>query len=341
MSEDLGATDAPPMTDPRGSLYARGVRVYSHLEFPKYGQVLNRYGMNQQERWAAAPTVEVRGRFHRYWMKLDLADFFQRIAYFFGTYHELDVISAIDLVTRPGEHFIDAGANIGLVTLHAARRVGEQGQVDSFECNPVVLERLRWHVERNALSWVRVHEVGVSDEAGELDVILPGFDNQAAATLGALPQRYGSDYKALGRTPIVRIDEVVDADDPTPLTVKMDVEGFEAKALAGMTRLLERRRPTLIPEINSEMLELNGSSAEAIYDLLTGFGYRLFALDRGGFKARHRMKLHPLTRGQLRYEKDVMFIHPDGPHWGLAEPRIQPVGMFWRHHQYPHLAHLE
>lgn len=98
-------------------------RAYAYHELPGFGHLLHRVGMNDQPRWSGAPIVECRGRMHKYWMRLELADFFQRIAYFFGGYHELDVISAIDAVARPGEHFADAGANIGLVTLHAARRV--------------------------------------------------------------------------------------------------------------------------------------------------------------------------------------------------------------------------
>lgn len=204
----------------------------------------------------------------------------------------------------------------------------------------MVLERLRWHVERNGLERVRVHGAGVSDEPGELEVLLPGFDNQAAATLGAIPQRYGPHVQRLGTAPIVRLDEALDAGDRTPLTVKMDVEGFESRALAGMSGLLARRRPAVIIEINPELLELNGSSAEAVHDIFGEFGYRLFALDRAGFKGRFRLKLHELRRAQLRFEKDVLYVHPESAQWARAEPLIQPPGSYWRHHRNPSIAQL-
>lgn len=56
------------------------LRFYAHQELPRYGQLLNRYGMNDQPRWAGAGVVEARERFHGFRMRLDLSDFYQRIA---------------------------------------------------------------------------------------------------------------------------------------------------------------------------------------------------------------------------------------------------------------------
>lgn len=189
--------------------------------------------MNSQEAWRDAPTVECRERFFGHRVRLDLADFFQRIAWFFGCYGEMDVLSAISCVVRPGDECIDGGANIGLVTLHMAGCVGPSGLVHAFEPGPKPLERLVWHVETNGLRQVLVHADGLSDEPGTLEYKRPGFDNLANGTLGTVPERYGEAVFDRAQVRVVRGDDVVEARSDRPLFIKLDVEGFEHKALTG------------------------------------------------------------------------------------------------------------
>lgn len=305
------------------------MRWYTHHELPRFGHLLHWYGMNDQPNWADAPTVEVRERIHGYRMKLDLSDFFQRINYFCGCYHELDVLSAISAVLRPGDEFIDGGANIGLLTLHAAGIVGPKGVVHAVEPNPVVFERLTWHVERNDLSQVRTHRTGLSDESASLHVRLPGFDNQAAATLGPIPQRYAHHIEELGAVETIRGDDLLLPPafrDDRPLTIKLDIEGFEFKALRGFGRTLRQRRPALILELNAELLALNDSSPSEVAAFLDSLGYRCFALDRMGFRGRHRLVLRPLSPEQVIHEKDLLWLVPDTVHWRRAEALMRPWG---------------
>lgn len=81
------------------------------------------------------------------------------------------------------------------------------------------------------------------------------------------------------------------------------------------------------------MLGANGSSPEAVHDDLARFGYVAFALDRAGFRRRHRLFLHRLTRKQVGYEKDVMWLKPGTVHWTRAEPHmLDPEShRYWRH----------
>ena len=67
---------------------------------------------------------------------------------------------------RPGDTFIDAGANIGLFTLLALSVVGDKGHVHAFEPNPLVAAMLRESLALNAADNVTVHEIGLSDVEG-------------------------------------------------------------------------------------------------------------------------------------------------------------------------------
>src|SRR5262245_23763695 len=57
-------------------------------------------------------------------------------------------------VLRPGQTFVDVGANVGYYALLAARRVGEDGRVYAFEPDRENFESLVDNVRRNHLATV-------------------------------------------------------------------------------------------------------------------------------------------------------------------------------------------
>jgi hypothetical protein len=62
------------------------------------------------------------------------------------------IAAAIARHARPGTVAIDAGAHIGFVSMLLARAVGQSGRVESFECDPRIVGRLREHLELNSRS---------------------------------------------------------------------------------------------------------------------------------------------------------------------------------------------
>ena len=64
----------------------------------------------------------------------------------------------------------------------------------------------------------------------------------------------------------------------TPDYVKIDVEGFEAKTLAGMEKLLINNKPKLFVEFNDGALRRNGSSSEALKKQIESYGYTQFEI---------------------------------------------------------------
>lgn len=322
---------SPAAAGPRIGPLGRFLRWYAHVELPRYGLLLHWYGMNDQPRWATAPTVEIRGRYHGHRMRLDMADFFQRIAYFMGAYHELHILTVFDHALRPGDEVLDGGAYIGLVSLHAAGIVGPTGLVHAVECSPRTIGRLRYHAQVNALPQLRVHELGLSDEPGEFTMRLPGFDNNAAATLSPIPQRFGHHVENLGVVRVFPGDQIVDPDSKRPLFIKLDVEGFEPRAIRGLARTVANRRPAIMTEINSEMLEAGGSSVLLFDAQMRDLGYKPFAIDRGGFRLRHRLLLHPVAPEQLIWEPDVLWLTEDSVYWDRLKHLVMPPGKYWRH----------
>ena len=64
----------------------------------------------------------------------------------------------------------------------------------------------------------------------------------------------------------------------TPDYIKIDVEGFEAKALDGMKSLLTQNKPKLLVEFNDGALRRNGSNPESLKKQIESYGYTQFEI---------------------------------------------------------------
>lgn len=127
---------------------------------------------------------------------------------------------------RPGCTVLDIGANIGIYTMLAAKR---GARVFAVEADPDNVEKLRHHVALNGFEdRVTIFPVAVGREAGSI-------------TLFRDPANSGHSNVFEGVDPVEVPLTTVDALDLPPIDVcKMDIEGNELAALAGMGRTLER-----------------------------------------------------------------------------------------------------
>jgi FkbM family methyltransferase len=165
-----------------------------------------------------------------------------------GTYER----AQLDYVCRavgPGSTVFDVGAHAGYYTLALSRRVGSRGRVVAFEPDAGNAARLRRHLALNAVRNVEVVEAAVLEKRGETRFASAGY-------LGHVSDRGAA-------VPTVPLDDYGFAD-----AIKMDVEGAEAVALKGATRILARGRTDVF-------LSLHGiCDAEAVA-ILAAHRYRI------------------------------------------------------------------
>jgi FkbM family methyltransferase len=189
---------------------------------------------------------------------------------YFGGLPDYDEMTFIRRYLRPGDHFIDGGANVGAYTLLAASLVGQSGRVDAFEPSPLEASRLRENIERNALAQVRVHEAALAEEPGRADFTI---DRSSGNRL-----RRNEDEGSA-----VKIVEVATIDNALPLQyamAKLDLEGAEPLALQGAEHhLAAGSPPVLLLEIVDRFLRRFGSSASELGDWLHERGYELATYD--------------------------------------------------------------
>ncbi len=208
-------------------------------------------------------------------LRLDQGDWLGRHVYVTGDY-EPATARLIAERLQPGDLFIDVGANIGFFTLLGSRRVGPSGLVVAFE--PLVRARseLEANLSRNGASNVIVRSEAVSDISGEAAYYAGPEDHQGCSSLRAI-----EDVSEVSRVRTIRLDDVLPTDRRVAL-MKIDVEGAEAKVLAGMHERLKRDRPDLIVEVTESYLNALGDSVETLCEPLFRLGYRMYAISDGG-----------------------------------------------------------
>jgi FkbM family methyltransferase len=163
-----------------------------------------------------------------------------------------------------GSTVYDVGANVGFLTLLAARIVGEQGRVVAFEPLRDAVQFLRRHLELNGLENVQVVEAAVSRSPGRA-----AFQHGGDIRRGRL---------AVDGTGAVEV-KVVGLDDfcasghaPAPDFLKIDVEGGELDVLLGAERILTKVRPLIA-------LSTHGTDThKTCCELLQRWGYDIEAL---------------------------------------------------------------
>lgn len=154
---------------------------------------------------------------------------------------------------RPGDVFVDVGANVGYFAILAGGWVGPAGRVIAVEPNPTLADLLTASVRLNMLEGVvapvrqAVAEVGgeqaplyLSNDSGNtgLSSLTPSSGHLQSGTLSA-----GNAINVTTTT----LSELAKVHNLNRLDVlKIDVEGAEERVWAGATDVLQRLRPRFI-----------------------------------------------------------------------------------------------
>ena len=168
---------------------------------------------------------------------------------------------------QPGATVVDGGAHIGLRTITAAKQVGPAGRVLAFEPDPYNHAALVLNVRRNNCPNVSVRRAALAEGLGV--AVLHQSLGTVSTSLAERDARFGPFREV--QTELTSLDHELDG-STEPLVVKLDLEGAEPRALAGMRTLAGRPDVVCIVEVNPDALEAAGSSAEALIEELRSLG---------------------------------------------------------------------
>src|SRR5262245_53154895 len=203
--------------------------------------------------------------------------------------------------------FVDVGANWGYFTLVGAHLVGRSGRVLSVEADPRACRALRVNVEKNRLGAVRILGIAASDVSGRLSFQEYQANARDSGNFGVSQSTLIVEEGRRIEVEARALDDVFDdAGVDRVHVLKMDIEGGEAKAIAGLARSLSSRRIDHISlELHPYHLRDLGTSAGTVIAALQSHGYRAWHIDHSS-KA-HRVAawsgvdvttlLTPLTSG--------------------------------------------
>lgn len=208
----------------------------------------------------------------------DLRDAIAREVCFTGMYGPQET-SIFRALLRPGMTFVDVGANWGYFSLLASHLVGDGGRVVSLEPDPRLFPVLSENVARNRIGNASLHQLAAARERGELS--LAGFDEEAG-NFGISRIVADASGERVFTVRADTLDRVLEeAGVGSVDLLKMDIEGAEAAALAGLGRSLrERRVRRLLIELHPAELAEQGTSAGEVVEALRGAGY-------GGYTVSH------------------------------------------------------
>jgi FkbM family methyltransferase len=173
---------------------------------------------------------------------------------------------------RAGDVFYDIGANIGLYTLVAARRVGDEGMVCAFEPHAANVMNLLHNVAENRLGdRVKVVSAPLNDSSGffpfDYRSAEPGSALSRLESEGAVGEEFApvsTELKYATSVDALVADGVI----PPADLVKLDVDGNEPLVLRGMkTHLSESHRPRAV------QAEIHPETREEVYEMMREYGY--------------------------------------------------------------------
>lgn len=180
---------------------------------------------------------------------------------------------------KPGMVFVDAGANIGYYSLIASSLVGDNGRVYAFEPSDAPYNALARTIKRNMISnIIQVHSA-LGDTHRRKEMFKSNANNIDSPSFVYHNTKSKEESTSIGFKEIISLDVYCQSSGIESIDlIKIDVEGYEPQALAGMTRMLhENRVGRIIIELSNTYLYTNDSSSEALDALLAGFGFEVKA----------------------------------------------------------------
>lgn len=288
---------------------------YTRMELPGWGKLFRLLGVgsdNKTNDWDSAPVTWSKGKWHHYRMKLDLSDWCDRHTYFLGRYYELATQLAIKAILKPGDRFVDVGANHGMISLLAAYLVGKSGRVESVEPNPACIQRIKEHINQNNLQHIHIHPCAFGSEDTTLNLTLL-TEHSGYGTLTHIPDKDKHLVTRIIEVPVKFGDKIIAAHNQPVAMIKIDVEGFELNTLTGLTQTLQNHHCPVLTEVLDGYLLRAGNTRAQLIAFMNKLGYVGYQIRTHRKLFKHVLRLVPMpTDATLPMcSTDVLWLHKD------------------------------
>ncbi len=158
-------------------------------------------------------------------------------------FYEAGTLKFIDLILRNTTNtFIDIGANIGLMSLHAGYSLKGKGKVLAFEPVQFFYDKLNANIQLNNFQNIQTIKKGVGSVAAKVPIYLDGGCPSVIST-------FRDEKGTTEMIDIEMLDEIVRSENVSNIDfIKIDVEGFEFDVLKGARKTIADHKPVLCIE---------------------------------------------------------------------------------------------
>jgi FkbM family methyltransferase len=200
--------------------------------------------------------------------------------------YEREEIAFLQRNLRPGDTFVDVGANIGFFSVVASARVGKPGCVFAFEALSSNIASMKLSLAENSFCEnVKLHQVILADEPRS-DMFIASQsleDGSRNSGGGFIVTETDILPDAIKREAIPQdtLDNLIPRDVHVNF-IKADIEGAEFLAMRGAERILRDGAPIILSEVHVDQLfKISKKTWREYFDFMHGFGYRAHFIEHG------------------------------------------------------------
>lgn len=183
----------------------------------------------------------------------------------------------------------DIGANIGN---HALVMSQHSQRVYLFEPQTSIVNLLRQTMHLNHITNWQIFEFGLSDEEQTLPLYKNREGNNGASTF---TPSLKSEHFAIENSPVYNGDDIIDQHHINRIDfIKLDVEGFEAKVIAGLKRSIKKHLPIIIMEWNNAVTKKQFYDHQLFHEIFSNY------IIKSVIHSHHKSRWHSKWLGKLR-----------------------------------------
>lgn len=184
---------------------------------------------------------------------------------------------------KPGDTFIDIGANGGIFSLYASQKVGDTGRVYAFEPDERMLALMNENIKLNNLQNITVVRAAVGDKNGKVSFAIS--DDAALNSLRETDHPLQSIIR-WEEVDIMTLDSIIESYELESINlIKIDVEGAEKMVFEGATKFLSnpagKTVAILFESADRNALKFDYSTKDWLQHLISQ-GHHIYYIDQAG-----------------------------------------------------------
>ena len=195
-------------------------------------------------------------------------------------------------IIKPGWNVLDVGGYIGYYTIIFSKLVRQSGKVYVIEPDPVRMGILKRNLRLNKLTNVTPYQLAAGNKKGGASLYVPEINTSDARLICPKDEK-----RRKIRVKINTLDNLFHKNHTRIDFIKMDIQGFEGKALKGAKKLLSLNKSIYLHvEFWSKGLKESGTNPKTLLRMLERLDFKIFAIDD------NNMKLLPMKNANMLIE---------------------------------------